>query len=74
MLIYEMAPSALTTGSPYEADKFLVTCLWKAGEEDSVPHDTVMYWAMLLRRRGEEFASHASVCQYWLYEHGQRRD
>ncbi|GAB7522518.1 hypothetical protein [Paraburkholderia sp. 2C] len=28
-----------------------------------------MEWVTVLRERGDDFASHAAACSYWLYEH-----
>ncbi len=65
---YEQEPLALKCGSAAEADQFLMAHLWGASE-CLLPPGTVMHWAKLLHGRGDEFASHAAACHYWLYEH-----
>jgi hypothetical protein len=61
-------PTEIVSGGPAEADRFLVAALWSS-EPGTVPVEHVRHWADLLRRRGDDFASHAAACQYWLYEH-----
>lgn len=65
---YEMAPAVLLVGAVQEADRFLVEALFGA-QEQSVPVQCVLNWARLLHLRGDDFASHAVTCHYWLYEH-----
>jgi hypothetical protein len=65
---YELEPSALIVGTPEEADHFLVSALW-GPSEGMLPIGSVMHWARLLHDRGDDFASHAAACHYWLYEH-----
>jgi hypothetical protein len=63
----DIEPLVILTGSPEEADRFLMSALW--GDCDtfvSVPR--VLGWADVLRQRGSDFASHAAACHYWLYE------
>jgi hypothetical protein len=63
----DIEPLVILTGSPEEADRFLMSALW--GDSDtfvSVPG--VLGWADVLRARGSEFASHAAACHYWLHE------
>ncbi|RQM46509.1 hypothetical protein EHZ19_18495 [Paraburkholderia bannensis] len=73
MPTYEFEPLALKSGSPLVADRFLMTYLWGASE-CLLPPGTVMHWAVLLHERGDDFASHAAACHYWLYEHYQGYD
>ena len=60
-------PAALVSGTPIEADRFLVAALW-TGEVSPPTISAVAEWAITLHRRGDEFASHASACHYWLFE------
>ncbi|WP_234774794.1 hypothetical protein [Paraburkholderia tropica] len=73
MEAYEQEPFPLKFGSPAEADRFLVTYLWGDTECQLSP-GLVMHWVWLLHGRGEDFASHAAACHYWLYEHYQGYD
>jgi hypothetical protein len=61
-------PAELLTGTPSQADAFLMNALWL-----SVPGglsvESVIHWKNLLRLRGSEFASHVYACQYWLYDY-----
>jgi hypothetical protein len=57
----------IVAGTPAEIDRYLVATLW-TGEEPAPTIRTVTEWADLLRRRGDDFASHASACHYWLFE------
>ncbi|MCP3711663.1 hypothetical protein M3I54_32730 [Paraburkholderia sp. CNPSo 3274] len=65
---YETEPPVLVNGSPSEADRFLVAVLF-GDHEDSLPVQYVLTWVKLLHARGDDFASHAATCHYWLYEH-----
>jgi hypothetical protein len=65
---YEFEPPVLLSGSPREADRYLVAVLFGA-HENSVPVRYVLNWVKLLHARGDTFASHAAACHYWLYEH-----
>lgn len=67
---YEFEPSVLLNGSPDEADHYLVAVLFGA-HENSVPVQYELSWVKLLHARGDDFASHAATCHYWLYEHHQ---
>ncbi len=60
-------PAVIISGSPGEADRFIVAALW-TGEEPTPTINAVTKWASVLRERGVEFASHASACHYWLSE------
>jgi hypothetical protein len=66
-LSISLEPAALLSGSASEADRFLAAALWHSDSRD-VSVEYVRHWASILRGRGIEFASHASACQYWLYE------
>jgi hypothetical protein len=61
-------PAVLLCGSAADADKFLATALWRSAPPE-VCVDYVQHWASIMRERGIEFASHASACEYWLFEH-----
>lgn len=73
MTTYEFEPLALKSGTALDADRFLMTYLWGASER-LLPPRIVMRWAALMHERGEDFASHAAACHYWLYEHYQGYD
>jgi hypothetical protein len=63
----DIEPLVILTGSPEEADRFLMSALW--GDSDTfVSVLGVLGWANVLRERGSDFASHAAACHYWLYE------
>ena len=62
-----ISPAIVATGTPKEVDEFLVDALWKT-RFGILPTSLVVEWAALLHQRGEEFASHASTCHYWLYD------
>src|ERR1700754_3100474 len=63
----DIEPLVILTGSPEEADRFLMSALW--GDSDTfVSVLGVLGWADVLRGRGSDFASHAAACYYWLYE------
>ena len=64
----EIEPAVLVTGSPRQADLFLPEVLFGA-HENSIPVPYVLHWVKLLHARGDDFASHAATCHYWLYEH-----
>ena len=64
---FALDPEELLTGTPREGDAFLMNALWKS-PTDAPPAEWVVHWRDLLRERGEDFASHVSACQYWLYE------
>jgi hypothetical protein len=66
-LSVSLEPAVLLYGSVAEADSFLAAALWHSDSCD-VSVEYVQHWASLMRGRGIEFASHASACQYWLYE------
>ncbi len=67
-LLVEIDPPSLVAGSPPIADQYLVSLLF--GEhEATLPVQYVLHWAKILGDRGEDFASHAATCHYWLYEH-----
>ena len=63
----DVPPPVLQTGNPKEVDDYLVGALWQRRAPE-ITLAAVSLWATLLRRRGTEFASHASACHYWLYE------
>ncbi|WP_069262073.1 hypothetical protein [Paraburkholderia nodosa] len=63
-----MEPQVLLDGAPAQADYFLLSTLW-GPEGTLIPVFQVLGWMEILRHRGADFASHAAVCQYWLYEH-----
>jgi hypothetical protein len=65
---FVLQPAEVLSVSPEEADRFLVAALWSSAP-GTVPVDHVRHWAEVLRGRGDDFASHAAACQYWLYEH-----
>ncbi|MEX3950889.1 hypothetical protein AB4Y40_24415 [Paraburkholderia sp. EG287B] len=62
-----MEPEVLLVGAPAQADHFLLSTLWGPGGT-RIPVFQVLGWMEILRDRGVDFASHAAVCQYWLYE------
>jgi hypothetical protein len=64
---FALEPAEVLSGSPVEADQFLVAALWNTAP-GTLPADHVRHWADVLRGRGDDFASHAAACQYWLYE------
>ena len=66
-LSISLEPAVLLFGSAAEADSFLAAVLWHH-DSPEISIDYVSHWASIMRRRGIEFASHASACQYWLYE------
>ena len=66
-LTFPLDPEELLTGTPGEADAFLMSALWKS-PAGALPAEWVVHWRDLLGERGEDFASHAATCQYWLYE------
>jgi hypothetical protein len=63
----DIEPLVILTGSPEEADRFLMSALWS--DSDTFASVVgVLGWADVLRERGSDFASHAAACHYWLYE------
>ncbi|CAB3805450.1 hypothetical protein LMG28138_05668 [Pararobbsia alpina] len=60
-------PAIIISGTPAEADRFLVAALW-TGEEPVPTISAVTEWTNILHMRGDDFASHASACLYWLFE------
>jgi hypothetical protein len=60
-------PAIIISGSPIEVDRYLVVTLW-TGEEPKPSVRTVTEWVNILHERGDDFASHASACHYWLFE------
>ncbi|WP_028207332.1 hypothetical protein [Paraburkholderia nodosa] len=66
--LYEIEPRVLVSGSPGEADRFLVAVLFGT-RENLIPVEYVLNWMKLFHERGDDFASRAATCQYWLYEH-----
>ncbi|GAB2920853.1 hypothetical protein GCM10027093_69520 [Paraburkholderia jirisanensis] len=63
---FALNPEELLTGTPRQADAFLMNALWKS-TAGALPVEWVVHWRDLLRGRGDEFASHMAACQYWLY-------
>jgi hypothetical protein len=63
-------PMPLVRGAPRDADRYLTAALWGGKRSPSVVE--VKRWMILLEERGDEFRSHISACQYWLYEQRQR--
>jgi hypothetical protein len=60
---FVLDPEELLTGSPGQADAYLMNALWKS-MSGTLPVEWVVHWRDLLRERGEEFASHTAACQY----------
>ncbi|MFM0224156.1 hypothetical protein [Paraburkholderia dipogonis] len=55
----------ITEGTPAEVDSFLLAALWTGkGRAPSVQQ--VIEWKRFLQQRGDDFASHAIACFYWL--------
>src|SRR5258705_13998201 len=65
---FPFEPAILLKGTSKEADRFIVAALWE-NTGAPVPVAYVANWARILQLRGDEFASHASACHYWLFEH-----
>ncbi|WP_459709372.1 hypothetical protein [Paraburkholderia sp. 2C] len=64
-------PTPLVEGTPREADRFLTSALWDRSHASPTPQQ-VRRWISLLAARGNEFTSHVSACQYWLFEQRDR--
>jgi hypothetical protein len=66
--LIELDPPDLLCGTPEIADRYLVWALF--GESEAYLFAWyVLHWADIVQARGDDFASHAAACHYWLYEH-----
>ncbi|CAM2159366.1 conserved protein of unknown function (plasmid) [Pararobbsia alpina] len=67
-MTHDPLPDVLKTGTPRDADLFLLRQLWTEPNPALSSFD-VRRWQGALRERGDEFARHVICCFYWLHEY-----